>query len=339
MVIRQAAGRESQPFIRPASMPGRGILAQTPSRILVRSTGRVHLQAMEGYSSIIAAVDFSSSSLQVLAHAAKLASANGARLTAAHVIAESGIRDWEKASGREAPVSGRIKEISQHLDELVAKSCNHSAVEKVVRIGDPQHVLSEIIKDQSADLLVLGAHDVSKRRLGSVASRCARLAPSDVLLLRDWQSRFFRKIVIGVDFSPQSVVALDRAISLASTHAAALEIIHVIFPPTRDPWGRVMDQPMDSDLSYEAAVRQQAAARLSKLVTPFSHRLAGIRSETMIFEGECPAAAISAHVDAAGIDLTVMGSRDGSWVTDFVLGSNTERLLQDSSSSVLIVRD
>lgn len=293
---------------------------------------------MNGYSSIVAAVDFSSSSSQVLAHSARLAAAAGAKLTAAHVIPEGGIRDWEKSTGRAAPVASRIEEISIRLRELTAEFCGPVETEVEVRVGNPQRVLSEIVTDRAADLLVLGAHDVSKNRLGSVASRCARLAPADVLLLRDWQSRFFQKVTVGVDFTPESAVSLDRAITIAAAHGASLEIIHVIFPPTRDPWGRVMDQPMDAQTSYEDNVRNLANARLNALIEPFAPRLAGLNHHTLLLEAECPAAAITAHVDVDGIDLTVVGSRDGSWMAEFILGSNTERLLHDSSSSVLIVR-
>ncbi|RPJ34101.1 MAG: hypothetical protein EHM17_07925 [Verrucomicrobiaceae bacterium] len=77
---------------------------------------------------------------------------------------------------------------------------------------------------------------------------------------------------------------------------------------------------------------------MDEFLKPFAASLAEITSSVLFLEAECPAAAITAHVDVAEIDLTVMGSREGSWVADFVLGSNTERLLHDSASSVLITR-
>ena len=129
---------------------------------------------------------------------------------------------------------------------------------------------------------------------------------------------------------------MERSIALAAAHEATLEIIHVIFPPTRDPWGQVMDQPMDSDTSYETLVRERARRRMDDFLEPLAGRLSGIRTSVVLLEAESPAAAITAHVDAEQLDLTVTGSREGSWVADFVLGSNTERLLHDSSSSVLI---
>lgn len=293
---------------------------------------------MNGWNSIVAAVDFSSSSSQVLAHGARLAAATDAGLVAAHAVSESGVRDWEDAMGLVAPVEGRVRDLARRMEELLADSCGGVVADIDVRIGNPRQVLTQIVKDRDAGLLLMGAHDLRRRRLGSVASHCARSVPADVLLLRDWQTRYFRKIAVGVDFSAQSCAALEKAIFLAKIHGAALEVIHVIFPPNRDPWGRVMDQPMCAEVNYESAVRNRARTRLKALLEPLGNQLSGIPLETVFLEAESPAAAITAHVDVFEIDLTVMGSRQDSWVGQFILGSNTERLIQDSASSVLIVR-
>jgi nucleotide-binding universal stress UspA family protein len=293
---------------------------------------------MGSLRSIVAGIDFSSSSCKVMSHAAKLASADGCPLVAAHVISSSRIRDWERSSGYMAATAARVLDTSTRLEDLATECAAGIKPEFEVRIGRPGKVLDDLVRDHLADLLVLGAHDVSRRRLGSVASRCVRSTPADVLLLRDWQGLFFRKIAVCVDFSSSSAANLLRAISVASAHRAVLEIIHVLFPPDRDPWGRVMDQPMDSSMDYDISVRERSRRHFDDFLMPFTDQLAGIDFSSIIIEGENPAAAISAHVDSMGIDLTVIGSREGSWVSDFVLGSNTVRLLHDSSSSVLMTR-
>jgi nucleotide-binding universal stress UspA family protein len=293
---------------------------------------------MKSIPPIVAGIDFSSSSAQVLAHAAKISAASGASLVAAHVVPAGAIKHWEDTMGNELSTSGRVEEMTRRLEEFVAENVPGAPAAIEVCIGDPYKVLAGIIRHHAADLLVLGAHDVSKKRLGSVAARCARTAPADVLLLRDWQGRFFRRVAACVDFSRSSAAVVERAIAVAAAHQATLEIIHVIFPPTRDPWGEVMDQPMDCDTPYETLVRERARRRMDDLLAPLAGSLSAIRTSVVFLESESPAAAITAHADAAQVDLTVTGSREGSWVADFVLGSNTERLLHDSSSSVLIVR-
>lgn len=293
---------------------------------------------MKALPPILAGLDFSSSSSQVLGHAAKLAAASGCGLIAAHVIPSGTIKEWENSTGLEICTADRMAEMTSRLQGLVDECCAGAPTTIEVRIGSPHKVLAEIVREQGADLLVLGAHDVSKRRLGSVASHCARSVPADILLLRDWQARYFQKIAACVDFSQSSAAVVERAITMAVTHQASLEIIHVIFPPGRDPWGRVMEQPMDAEVSYEASVRERARQRMDHFLKPIASRLAGIASKVLILEAESPAAAIAAHVDVTGIDLTIIGSDEGTWLADLVLGSNTERLLHDSTSSVLLVR-
>jgi len=293
---------------------------------------------MKTTNPILAAVDFSSSSGQVLTHGAKLAQALRQPLIAVHIVPENRLRDWSETMGREASALARVEQLAGQLEELIKDHCGDLAVVVEVRVGNPQRMLDQLVREFRADLLVIGAHDVSKRRLGSVASRCARVVPADILILRDWQTRLFRKIVVGVDFSRSSGIAVERAISFAEAHHASLEIIHVLFPPTRDPWGRVLEQPLDSPVSYETRVRERAQIRFEGFLKPWEERLAAMCATRLLLEGESPAAAIIAHVEASETDLTVMGSHEGSWIEDFVLGSNAERLLHDSCCSVLITR-
>ncbi len=287
---------------------------------------------------ILAAVDFSSSSFQVLAHAAKLASASSRELIAIHVVSASRLRDWEESMGKAAAAAERVREVTGRLKDLVGEACDGVSAGIAVRIGKPYRVIRDLASEVGADLVVLGAHDVLNGRLGSVASHCARSIPADVLILRDWQGQRVRKIAACVDFSLASAAGLERAIDVARIHQASLEIIHVIFPPSRDPWGRMLEQRMDDDASYETIVAERARDRMSAFLEPFLSRLAEIESSTTFLEGESPAAAITAHIKVENIDLTVMGSHAGSWVEDFVLGGNAERLMHDSTSSVLIAR-
>lgn len=293
---------------------------------------------MKNAPPILAAVDFSSSSFQVLAHAAKLAAASARSLIAIHVISEGRLKDWEETMDMEAPTTDRMKEITARLQELVTETCGDVPVGITIRIGRPYQVIRDVVNEQAADLLVLGAHDVSKKRLGAVAAHCARALPADVLIVRDWQGQQVRKIAACVDFSPSSKAALGRAIEVARAHQAVMEIIHVIFPPSRDPWGSTLEQPMDDPTSYAEKVRQRAHSRLDTFLEPFRDRLAGIEYSILFPECESPSDVITAHVNTEKIDLTVMGSHDSSWVEDFVLGSNAERLMHDSTSSVLLAR-
>jgi universal stress protein E len=294
---------------------------------------------MKSKGPILAAVDFSSSSEMVLVHAAKLAAASDRALLAIHVVSEGQLKDWEETMGVEAGTADHVKEVTDRLNRLVRECCGKVPTGISIRIGRPYRVMREIAAEQGADLLVLGAHDVARRRLGPVASHCARALPLDVLILRDWQGGSVQRVAACVDFTRIAAAALDRAIEMAGAHQASLEIIHVVFPPSRDPWGRVLDQRLDDEVGYQTAVHDRARSRMEAFLEPFRERLADITPNIVYLEGESPAAAIAAHVEAEKIDLTAIGARTGSWMEEFVLGSTTERLMNDSTSSVLIARE
>jgi nucleotide-binding universal stress UspA family protein len=289
-------------------------------------------------NTVVAAVDFSAASNQILMHAARYAGYSGASLVIAHAVPTGRMRDWEQTMGHSYEMSQGLAEVDSRLREMARAIPGAAGARIVVRVGDPFRTLEALLRETGGGLLVLGAHDVARHRLGSVSARCARAAPADILIIRDWQTAGFRRIAACVDFSASSATALDRAVSFAACHRCPLEIIHVLYPPDRDPWGRVIDPPPEGEGDYGAMIRTRVEKRLERFLEPYHDRMSGITWNTHLIEGESPAAAVTARIAAQGFDLAVIGSHEGSWIEDVVLGSNAARILHDSESSVLIAR-
>jgi len=293
---------------------------------------------MKVNSNIVAAVDFSSISPVVLEHAVKIACHRGGTVLATHVLDESRLKDWIDTLGEDTSAENWVENTKVRLTELAAPQSGKCDLTLDVSLGRPYQRIAEWVETTGAGLLVIGAHDQAKRRIGSVAAKSIRAVASDVLVLRDWQGRLFKKIAACVDFSETSARALGQALDFADAHNASLEVIHVIFPPNNDPWGQTMVHPLDSSVSYEAAVRERARRRMEVFLKPFAERLEKLEHISVVLESQCPAMAISAHALAESIDLIVMGTQGRSWLGSLVLGSTAERLLNDAPSSVLVVR-
>ncbi len=293
---------------------------------------------MNPLAPIVAGIDFSAASPVVLEHAIKLALAGGRRLIAVHVLDDSKLKAWSEATGQELPATRAKDEARERLERLVTSHDSLLPVEMEIPVGRPFVELAELVKKEKAELLVLNAHDLNKKRLGTVASRCVRVVPADVMLLRDWQGRFFRKVLACVDFSDTSRIALQKAISAAAAHDAELEIVHVLFPPGRDPWGRAMTEALETGHEYDEKIRAAVRAKLDAFLGSFAAELEKVRHKTLLLESEDPAAAISAHVVSESIDLTVLGTQGRTWLGSLILGSNAERILHDSPTSILLVR-
>lgn len=285
---------------------------------------------------ITAGIDFSASSEAVLRHAAHAASRSGAPLIAVHVIDPGSLAYRALGGGKDGDAVTR-QAISK-MEELIARVGAEGARHEI-RIGRPAEEMAAAMLAHGSSLLVIAANDSTKKRLGSIASRCVRSAPGDVLVLRDWQEGEFKRILVCTDFSPTSVKAFERGIFLAEVGGAALELAHVMYPPGRDPWGEAMDHKMDAASSYEQECQQRVEGQMAKQVAAHKDRLDALDFTSTILVSVSSAEALNSRARVTGADLVVVGTRGLSKVEGLFIGTNAERLLHDVSVSVLAVRD
>lgn len=293
---------------------------------------------MDKHTTIIAGIDFSDSSSIVLRHALHAAESNGVTVIAVHVL-EANKQEYREASGQTKASFEVLKcQADDRFAKLLSGKANGAHVEFVVKQGKPVDELNLLAKNMGADFLILSANDLTKKRLGSVAAKCVRTAPCDVLILRDWQGGPFQKIVACTDFSETADRAVVRAASLAKRHGASLEIINVMYPPNRDSWGEVLDHAADSPLSYEEECKSRMNQKMEQCLKRCGGALEGVAYEAVILESEMPSVAITEHVRSNGSDLVVMGTHGQSLLASYFIGTNAERLIQDAPVSVFAVR-
>ena len=288
---------------------------------------------------IIAGIDFSAASNAVLRHAIHAAKFSGVPVIAVHVVDSSRLAHWAASAGDGVGAQTIVNQAEAKLKALIQAEAGTADVRHEVRTGKAAEELQNAITQHAAWLMVIAANDLTKNRLGSVASRCVRTASCDVLVLRDWQEGNFSKIVVCTDFSDISKHALERGIALASANHAALEIVHVMYPPAMDPWGATLDQPMDSPTPYTDACHARVESRMAHFLAPHSAALANIPHAQVILESRSSPAAITSHVRHNGADLVIIGTHGTSRIAGFFLGTNAESLLHEATVSVLAVRD
>jgi universal stress protein E len=293
---------------------------------------------MKTGSPIIAGIDFSDSSALVLRHAIRSAAVSGATVIATHVIPSSRVAEhlssrYEAASLAKLQATGLEK-----LKALVDAEDSAASIQLEVRAGHPVDTINQIIAESSAELLIIAANDLTKKRLGTVASQCIRTAPCDVLVLRDWQGADFSGVLVCTDFSESAHHALVRAAQLCREHGATLEIVHVMYPPSRDFWGEVLENESENSVEYAGKCRIRIEEKMSEFLAPHAAMLAGIHCKTAILESVLVAPALTYQILDEGADLVVLGTRRRSRLGGFFLGTNAERLIQDTPVSVLAVR-
>jgi len=189
-----------------------------------------------GIHRVLAAIDFSPSSIQALNHAIEIARTYGATFYLAHVVSSIGY----VMVGADAVVAA-VDSAAQELRALEQRLSGTGALaglphEMLVCHGDVWQQLGQVVREQGIDLIVLGTQGktgLRKLALGSVAESvfhhalCPVLtvgpcAPADPPLHGE-----LSHILYPTDLSPESAKAAAYAVSLAREHGAELTIVHV----------------------------------------------------------------------------------------------------------------
>jgi len=200
---------------------------------------------------ILVATDFSAVSEAALPYATAISRRYGSMVHLAHVVP---ISKFPVRPGAVDPTTiGSIYEEThteaQEMMQRLAGRLRGFPHQTYVRHGKMCDVLSEIIREQEVDLLVVGTHGrtgVGKLVMGSVAEEILRQVSCPVLTVGPkvhkspqlcgfegdrevLQSEIeFRRILYATDFAPHSLAAASYAFSLAREFRARLTLLHVI---------------------------------------------------------------------------------------------------------------
>jgi universal stress protein A len=143
---------------------------------------------MSNYKHILMAVDFTKSGEQVLAKALDIAERNNAKLSMLHVVEYMPPVDylnnpmaiiWDVSDNE-------ILEQAKKSLQKFSKQHNLKNVDLNVEFGRPKQVISQFVKDQQCDLVVMGSHGRHgiSLLLGSTASAVLHAMPCDILTLK-----------------------------------------------------------------------------------------------------------------------------------------------------------
>jgi nucleotide-binding universal stress UspA family protein len=204
---------------------------------------------------------------------------------------------------------------------------------KLVFGKDHEDIL-EIAETLGADLIVLGVHRNESRELfgGTTAERVIRIGIRPVLMVKTRPQGFYRRVIVGVDFSDCSRRAVEFAARLIPD--GEFHLVHAFDVPfkgfltgddTRSAVSKShqeqMDQFVGENFSALQAILQATPARLFQVV-----RQGFVRQ------------VIQEQVDRLKPDLLVLGTHGRSGIAHAMLGSVAEDVLSSPPCDVLAVR-
>lgn len=278
---------------------------------------------------ILVPVDFSEFSDRAVKAAILLAEKFQAKLMLLHVVTlfQEDVDEETRLKKYEKRIETKLKD---HKDDAAKKGIGVESL--LLRGFSASDKILEYIEQKNFDLVVMGTHGrtgIKHFLYGSVSERVVRLAPIPVLTVHHSVKKFSpRKILVPIDFSRFSKIAVDRGILWAEIFGAKLLFLHVVEQTVHPAFYAAS---VESMFQIDRELKQRTKKKLQEFVGE-----AKSGAEFLVVEGT----AYKEIVDAAKekkADLIVMATRGLTGLDHFLLGSTAERVVRMAECSVLTV--
>ena len=144
----------------------------------------------------------------------------------------------------------------------------------------------------------------------------------------------FKHILVPIDGSETSMLAVSKATALAKTFGSVVTALYVVDPY---PFTGVGADFAYGQAQYLSAATSEANAALE--AAKKSMEEAGVTVNTVVGEGHAVHDGIVRAIESVGADLVIMGSHGRRGLEKLMLGSVTQRVLGVVRIPVLVVRD
>lgn len=290
---------------------------------------------------IVYATDFSKCSENAFPIAVRLAAGHDAELHMLHAIVLHADDPHDPAHHFPEPeeLYERMRSSAEKRMATAAESEEMPALKIVraqVRGISPAPVILEYAEEQRADLIVMGTHGRRGLRhllLGSVAEEVVRLADCPVLTVREdaESATAFERILVPMDYSRSSEVALRYAREIAATEGAGLHLLHVLEVGTYPDFYF----PVQASQMFDMPELKEKA--LQHLRDRLEREGPAVPAEVHVELGH-PAQNIVEYAERLEIDLIVLASHGRTGLERALLGSVAEGVTRRAKCPVLIVK-
>ncbi|MBI5362947.1 MAG: universal stress protein [Planctomycetes bacterium] len=289
---------------------------------------------------LLVAIDAQNTNEHALRAAAWLAERTSARVGIVHAVGST-LADWTwmddpRATARAEGLIDRAwrSTVRQAIGVLGDALPDGTRVEDavVVRAGAPAEVVLDEARRRDADVIVLG-FELDRPRLdfGSTARRVIAGAPRAVWLQKH-APRPIERLLVPIDLSKDSLLALASACELARTLKARVEVLHA-FSSVGYVVSTWPDYPDMGALVALDEVRDGDRSEFERCMSAFDWR--GIEHSQRFIEGEPVQAVLDAQ---SGADLIVLGTHGRSRAMAALLGSVAWAVLRKAHLPVLAIR-
>jgi len=287
-------------------------------------------------SSVLAAIDLSTSSLAVARRAERIARQTGRRLVLAHVAPDDGLASadtlippgWgtrlrtSSSSSTRSVLGAAARRSSNMLERWIRRSGVEPDATRTL-VGPKHTALLAAARAAKAQLIVTGVHRSGGKPktllLGTTTDRLLRKSEVPVLLARTNSKRPYGSVLVALDLGRTNQELVHAASALAPD--ARLHLVHVI------PDGLAKKSERD---------RRRRAARAALEALASTARASGDQLRLSVLDGD-PRERLLQAADRDAADLIVVGTRARKGLERLLLGSTAEHVLRSASADVLAI--
>lgn len=219
---------------------------------------------------------------------------------------------------------------------------------ETVLIGEPSEEIVKVARRKKADLIVMGVRGlglIDRMLVGSTALKVLRQSHIPVLTVkkRDKESTIdIRNILVPLDIYEKEDSALNYAIDLAQKIKANISVVYgyrlfayATLEIGKPPVGiNELGEDALKFFSTELTTRVDEALRI-KTNNKETDKL---EINTDLIEGINPSMRIVEYAASKNMDLIVINTHGRKGIKKFMLGSITEKIIQESPCAVLALR-
>jgi len=276
---------------------------------------------------IMVATDFSARSDRAIRRATILARTFDASMTLVHVVDDDQPERIVRAE--QTMTAALLREQAASLRQIDGVVCDSQVV-----LGDPFEGLAKAAAELLPDLLVLGPHRRQALRdvfVGTTAERAIRASVQPVLMANGVPAQAYRRVLVAVDLSDCSAVAVRCVAELGLDKHTAVFVTHVFDAPGTSVLAGA-SMTADQTRDYLAAEEGRAAEALATFLRDQS--FVATRQITRHCDATT-AMTILAIARETSADLVVVGTHGRSGVSKLLIGSVAEEVLRSADCDVL----
>lgn len=317
---------------------------------------------------IMCAIDFSDFTDLILTYGRSLASEFHSRLCLCHIVAKtvmvsSHMPAYIDYSEIEEERIGHVRKKLEQMAQAFKMDC-----EIMVSAGHPADEIERTARENNIDMVITATHGgsgVKRFLIGSVTSRLMKTLSCPLLVLHTKENKKIfkedggvklKRILVGCDFSPDSELAFEYALSLAQEFQTQLYLAHVVRPTRQielttadyiklqegdySGWSRseyldLQKKAAEDNNQKKNTLRARLERQLLSMVPEESQHWCS--PVTTLLEGE-PYKELINYAEKKEVDMIVLGVRGHGLLEQFLVGSTTDRVISRASCPVLAVR-